>query len=162
MKKYHFPDCLRGQCEPDDFDHWLERKARALLKRDRKRGNSTASREIYKVAIHGAILRSRGRDEYTGQPLDWSLISKYDNDDSKKHGREYKKRFGNLPTVDHIDEGLGVPDFAICSWRVNDSKNDLTIEEFVQLCKQVIRHQEGQPSPSPYSSPAAGSESGEA
>lgn len=139
--KYPFPDFLQGLCKAEAFDHWLERKTRALLIRDRKkRGNKTATRALYKGAIFQAILRSRGLDEYTGLPLDWSLISTYDNVESKAKGREYKKRLGNLPTVDHIGDGRGSPDFAICSWRVNDAKNDLSLEEFAELCQAVLNH----------------------
>jgi hypothetical protein len=29
------------------------------------------------------------------------------------------------PTVDHVADGLIPSDFVICSWRVNDAKNDL-------------------------------------
>ena len=72
------------------------------------------------------------------------LISKYNNDQSKQKGRHYKKTLGNLPTVDHIDEGLGAPSFAICSWRVNDAKNDLTLGEFVDLCREVLEHDKKQ------------------
>ena len=138
--KYPYPDFLQGLCTPEAFDHWLERKTRALLKRDRKRGNPAATRESYKKTIHEAIVRSQGLDEYTGLPLDWSLISTYDNIESKAKGRAYKKRLGNLPTVDHIGDGRGSPDFAICSWRVNDAKNDLSIEEFAELCLVVLNH----------------------
>jgi hypothetical protein len=68
--KYHFPECLNGCCDPSQFEKWLERKARSLRKRDRKRGNTSATREDYKVAIHQAVIRSAGKDEYTGRPLD--------------------------------------------------------------------------------------------
>lgn len=136
--RYPFPECLDGCCNAVQFEKWLERKACSLRKRDKKRGNTTATRETYKVAIHQAVIRSAGKDEYTGRPLDWTLISRYDNGESKRHGRRYKKKFGDLPTVDHIDDGLGAPSFAICSWRVNDAKNDLTLSEFIELCHEVI------------------------
>ncbi len=83
-------------------------------------------------------LDPKGIDAYTGKKLRWDLISKYDNDQSKAKGREYKKEFGDLPTVDHVDDGSGSPQFNICSWRVNDAKNDLTLDEFLVLCREVL------------------------
>ena len=93
------------------------------------------------MAIHEAVLASDGVDAYTGLPLDWHLISTYDNEKSREQRRTYKKGLGNLPTIDHVDDGLGAPDFKICSWRVNDAKHDLTMSEFVELCQQVLQHQ---------------------
>jgi len=139
-KKYPFPDCLTGLCYPVDFEHWLERKARAHLKRDRKRGNCIATRELYKLAIYNAVVSSGGRDAYTGKRLRWDLISKYDNDEAKNKGRNYKKEFGDLPTVDHVDDAKTTPLINICSWRVNDSKNDLTLDEFIEVCREVLEH----------------------
>jgi len=84
------------------------------------------------------VIRSKGIDVYTGKKLRWDLISTYDNDQSKAKVREYKKQFGDLPTVDHIDDGLGKPQFNICSWRVNDAKNDLTFDEFLVMCREIL------------------------
>jgi len=137
-KKYQFPECLKDQCHPLEFDRWLERKARTHLKRDRKRGNVNATRESYKIAILSAVIRSKGIDAYTGKKMRWDLISKYDNDQSKTKGRDYKKEFGDLPTVDHVDNGSGSPQFKICSWRVNDAKNDLTLDGFLAVCREVL------------------------
>jgi len=137
-KKYQFPECLKDQCPPHEFDKWLERKARALLRRDRTRGNTNATRESYKIAIYESVIRCKGIDAYTGKKLRWDLISKYDNDQSRTNGREYKKKFGDLPTVDHVDDGSGSPQFNICSWRVNDAKNDLTLGEFLAVCREVL------------------------
>ena len=44
-----------------------------------------------------------------------------------------------LPSVDHVDDGLGKPNFKICSWQTNDSKNDLEYSEFVELCHKVVQ-----------------------
>ncbi len=120
---------------------WLNRKAIAHVIRDKKRGNENASRAEYKAAIHAAVVNSGGVDAYTGQPLDWTLLSKYNNEESESGRRTYKKQFANLPTVDHVDDGLGAPDFRICSWRINDSKHDLTLDEFIEVCKAVLDYQ---------------------
>ncbi len=121
-----------------DYEKWLRRKAVAHVRRDRNRGYKLATNEIYKIAIHKAVCESEGKDAYTEERLDWSLISKYDNEQSKKYGRKYKKQFALLPSVDHVGDGKGTANFKICSWRTNDSKNDLSYVEFLGLCKKVI------------------------
>ncbi len=139
-RKYERPEFLAGTIGQDQYERWLHRKAKAHVNRDRRRGNETASNESYKVAIHAAVMESDGRDFYTGEPLDWSLISTYDNEHSKADGRRYKATLALLPTVDHVDDGLGPADFKICGWRTNDAKNDMTLDEFVSLCEKVLRH----------------------
>jgi len=91
-------------------------------------------------AIHQAVLESRGCDAYTGTPLAWELISKYENEASRRGKREYKGQFAFLPTVDHVRDGQGAPEFRICSWRTNDAKSDLCEADFVELCRAVIQH----------------------
>jgi hypothetical protein len=117
--------------------HW---KAVAHVRRDKKRGNRVATVPLYKKAIHEAVCKGGTRDAYTGRSLDWSLIRTYNNDESKKGRREYKKRFADLPTVDHEGDGTGHPQFQICSWRTNDCKNDLTVEELKIFCQQFLKH----------------------
>ena len=138
MRKYQIPKYLERMVAQKDYEKWLVRKAASHVRRDRGRGNKLAINEIYKIAIHKAVCESKGKDAYTGEELDWSLISKYNNKQSKKHGRKYKKRFALLPSVDHVGEGIGPARFKICSWRTNDSKNDLSYHEFLKLCKKVI------------------------
>jgi hypothetical protein len=48
-----------------------------------------------------------------------------------------------LPTVDHVGDGLGAADFKICGWRTNDSKTDMTHQEFVAFCRRVVTHFDG-------------------
>ena len=76
MRKYQLPNFLAGVIEQAKYDRWLQRKAAAQVKRDRERGNRTATIADYKVAIHGAVIESNGFDSYTKEMLDWSLISK--------------------------------------------------------------------------------------
>ncbi len=118
----------------------LQRKATAHARRDRRRGNPHARISQYKEAIHEAVLNGGDQDAYTGERLDWSLISTYDNTESQKRRRAYKKEFALLPTVDHVGDGSGSPDFVICSWRTNDSKSDLNLAEFLALCRRVLKH----------------------
>jgi hypothetical protein len=90
--------------------------------------------------IHRAVLESKGKDAYTGKKLNWKLISQYDNVKSKKLGYRFKKRFSNLPTIDHETQNKKSPSFKICSWRINDLKNDLNLEELLEECQNLIAH----------------------
>ncbi|MDO9226469.1 MAG: hypothetical protein Q8M09_19760 [Pseudomonadota bacterium] len=140
-KKYAFPAFLAGVVSQDVYLRWLQRKAQAHVKRDRRRGNVSATNAAYKQAIHAAVLDCAGRDSYTGDWLQWERISQYDNDESKEQGRHYKKGLALLPTVDHVGDGTGAADFVICGWRTNDTKNDLSLSEFISVCQAVLKHQ---------------------
>lgn len=139
-KKYALPSFLSGVVSQDVYERWLRRKAQAHVRRDRRRGNATAVGESYREAIHLAVVESAGRDAYTGETLDWKLISQYDNDESKENGRHYKRGFAFLPTVDHVGDGMGAANFKICGWRTNDAKNDLELSEFLLVCESVLKH----------------------
>jgi hypothetical protein len=136
-RKHTTPVFLEGVVSPEAYERWLERKAAAHLKRDRKRGR-TAMRPAYKEAIHAAVILSDGLDSYTGERLDWRLISTYRNEESKAGRHGYKAGFALLPTVDHIDAGATESSFRICSWRTNDAKNDLSPDQFIDLCSKVL------------------------
>jgi hypothetical protein len=138
MKKYQLPTFLEGVITQAHYERWLHRKAMAHIKRDRKRRDKETTNEEYKVAIHRAVQESQGKDAYTDEPLDWTLLSTYDNEESKAQKAEYKKRFALLPSVDHVGSKTGPTEFKICGWRTNDAKNDLNYQEFVDLCKKVI------------------------
>jgi len=138
--KYPLPPFLKDRCSEQVYLRWLSRKAKAHVKRDRARENSSATGEEYKNAIHKAVVTSDGLDDYTGEALDWNLISLYNNEEAKKGRRAYKKKFAKLPTVDHVGDGTGPADFVICTWRTNDCKNDLPRAEFVEFCRAVITH----------------------
>ena len=139
MRKFELPKFLEGVQTQETYERWLRRKAAAHLKRDRRRGNTIATGEMYRIAIHEAVVASQGCDYYTGEELDWSLLSRYDNSESKEHRRNYKQKFVLLPSIDHVDDGLSEADFVICGWRTNDCKNDLTHEELVEFCQKVLR-----------------------
>jgi hypothetical protein len=138
--QYTLPETLRGLCSEANYRKWLDRKAVAHYNRDRKRWSSTGSVRDYKAAIHIAVIDAGKYDCYTGEELDWSLISKYDNEKSKAGKTSYKKTLAMLPTVDHAGAVPGDLNLRICSWRTNDAKSDLTLEEFIDLCAKVISH----------------------
>ena len=139
-KKYTLPSFLLGIVNQEAYEHWLRHKAKAHVRRDRKRGNTIAIGGSYRKAIHSAVIESAGLDAYTGEVLDWNLISQYDNDKSKENGRHYKRGFALLPTVDHVGDGMGAANFKICGWRTNDAKNDLELSEFLSVCVAVLKH----------------------
>lgn len=139
-RKHQFPHFLIGRVDPEAYERWLKRKATAHVKRDRRRQHFDATRAGYRDAIHEAVILSGGRDAYTGEELDWHLISQYDNDASKAGRHHYKSGFALLPTVDHIEAASTSAAFKICAWRTNDAKNDLSIDAFRDLCARVLRH----------------------
>lgn len=138
---YELPAFLINRVTPSFYRRWLQRKAAAHCRRDRKRHTD---REIvlssYKRQIHEAVCASNGLDWYTGELLCWEKISTYDNEASKVGRSTYKAEYALLPTVDHVRKESGY-EFVICGWRTNDAKNDLSLEHFVALCQRVIeRH----------------------
>ena len=154
MSELETPDFIKKiGLEKEEYFKWLKRKAishhrrdkRYFKKHERKFGidpfKYTPSN--YKKAINDAVIKSNGKDLYTGEYLDWELINKWNNEQAtKEHG--YKKKFHSMPTVDHIDRDnlLKNLEFAVCSWAVNDAKNDLSHKEFIELCKKVVKHAE--------------------
>jgi hypothetical protein len=139
-RKYQLPDFLSTTLTPTSYEKWLRGRAAAHVKRDKKRGNTTATNEAYKIAIHRAVIQSGGQDHYTGERLDWLLVGRYSNAESKAGGRRYKATLSLLPSVDHVGDGLSEADFKICAWRTNDAKSDLTHLEFISLCRRVVTH----------------------
>lgn len=139
-RKHTMPAFLTNTVLPEAYERWLGRKATAHVKRDRKRGYSEVTRALYKEAIHAAVITSGGRDAYTGEELDWKLISTYKNEDSKAGRHGYKSGFALLPTVDHVTAGATEASFRICGWRTNDAKNDLSHEAFLALCALALEH----------------------
>ena len=128
------------------YIRWLRRKMVAHLKRDRKRFPLlTLTGESCRQQIHEAVCDHGTHDFYTGEKLDWSLVSTYDNEASKKGGTAYKLGFALLPTVDHVFEPDRSWRFVICAWRTNDAKNDMSHEEFVALCQRVVDHHRERP-----------------
>jgi hypothetical protein len=140
IRKHSIPSFLRGVVHPDAYERWLKRKAMAHFKRDQGRGHPAATRALYKGAIHTAVLLSDGRDAYTGEQLHWHLISTYKNEDSKTGCHTYKSGLALLPTVDHVSAGATEASFRICAWRTNGAKNDLSQEDFIELCMKVLTY----------------------
>lgn len=139
-RRHTMPSFLVNVVSGETYERWLHHKAAAHVRRDRKRLQSQVSQSLYKEAIHAAVIRREGRDAYTGETLDWKLISTYNNEASKAGRHTYKSGFALLPTVDHISAGATEASFRICAWRTNDAKSDLSIEDFLELCTKVLTH----------------------
>ncbi len=137
---YALPDALRGFCSETSYRQWLTRKANAHLIRDRKRWHSTASVKDYMIAIHSAVIDAGRYDYYTGEELDWGLVDKHSNEQSSAGWTSYKRMLAMMPMVNHAGDVPGDLDLRICSWRTDDAKSDLTLEEFVALCAKVVEH----------------------
>jgi hypothetical protein len=135
---YDLPPFLFGTVDIATYRKWLTRKTQAHLKRDRARGNTAETYSSYKQAIQRAVMASGAKDAYTNEVLDWTLIGKYNNEESSKYRRDYRRRFALLPTIDHVGDGSGEPNFKICGWRTNDVKNDLTLEELLEFAHLLI------------------------
>jgi hypothetical protein len=139
--RYPVPDSIKQHCDQVKYSRWLHRKAATHARRDRKRDlDCTIAR--YKGEIHAAVCSSGHLDFYTGETLDWSLVSTYDNESSKSGRTKYKKTLALLPTIDHTVDEAGRPKFVICAWYVNDAKSDLGIDEFYRLCERVLKHRD--------------------
>ena len=140
LSKRVLPPFLEGRVSAATYDRWLERKAAAHATRDQRRFNHVNLRSAYREEIHDAVLRSDGKDAYTGEELDWTLLSKYNNEESKAGRHGYKAGFALLPTVDHIESSNRLAMFCICGWRTNDAKHDLSLSSFLVLCEKVLMH----------------------
>jgi hypothetical protein len=138
-KKHSLPLFLKGTVTAKAYELWLKRKAASHARRDRRRGRN-CTEAAYRDQIHEAVVRSGGRDAYTGEALHWHLMSTYRNEESKAGRRAYKARFALLPTVDHVCVAPTNSHFNICAWRTNDAKNDLSLDSFVELCQRVLEH----------------------
>lgn len=137
MKIYILPSFLLRIVPEQKYKIWLQRKAAAHRRRDNKRWGTNYSIAQFKMAIHKAVIKSNGFDDYTGQPLDWRLINSYNNQLSKLNKAKYKKTFNYLPTVDHANPWSKKIDFKICSWILNDVKHDLSIKELKELVDKL-------------------------
>src|SRR5258706_2038775 len=138
QRRHTMPSFLAESISEVAYERWLSRKAAAHVKRDRGRSQAGVGESVYKEAIHAAVVLSEGRDAYTGEQLNWKLISTYKNEESKAGRHGYKAGFALLPTVDHVSAGATEASFRICSWRTNDAKHDLSMPSFLELCEKVL------------------------
>jgi|GEM_PF-774403 hypothetical protein len=140
-QKYFLPDFLKDILPESRYRRWLVRKTSHLYHTDKKQnrpcvGNATG--RLYKQLIHEAVLANGLLDRFTGERLRWDLLGTWDDSFTKNPSQALVKKFSLLPTVDHIDPCAAAPGFEICSWLVNRCKSDMTPDEFISQCKNVI------------------------
>jgi hypothetical protein len=119
------------------YNIWLTAQANSCRGRDRKLITPLPSLSEYKEAIHLAVVRSRGLDEYTGDLLQWNRLN---HERPPAGGRKSHRKRGLWPSVDHY-HGTGRLNYKICSGLTNTAKGALDHQEFVKLCRKVAaRH----------------------
>jgi hypothetical protein len=136
---YAVPAFLQGIVTHTDYIKWLNQKCDSMRQRDLKLKRPWAkenSRMAYKQKIHGAVIDGGQFDPYTGEKLDWSLISRQRSAIKYAYVNDFLDTFALLPAVDHI--GSDTLEFEICSWIVNEAKSCMDPDEFVGLCKKVV------------------------
>ena len=138
---YSLPEKIKGQCDEETYNSWLYRRAASLLKRDRKH-HVVATLKEYRDEIHQAVLTAADTDAYTGERMNWGLIGTYNDGDARTGGKAYRRRFAEMPSIDHDYDRAGSFQFRICSWRTNDCKSDLSVEELIIFCRKILQFQE--------------------
>lgn len=136
--KYQPPPWMAEHLSPTAYNNWLLGKAQSLCRRDYERGGNYTASEA-KADVHTAIAACGGRDYWTGEQLRWDLLGNYDSDESGWQGASYKRARAMQPTIDHRNSEP-ICDFVICSWRTNDAKHDMSIEELKEFCRLVLEH----------------------
>jgi hypothetical protein len=134
---YSLPPFLEGVISVTDYRHWLENRGTVLrqtdikLKRPYAKLNSTMA---YKQKIHQAVLDGGQFDPYTGEKINWGLISR---EKTLNNVNFIDSGYAMHPAVDHINpEEFG---FEICTWISNESKTCMTSDQFVDFCRKVTR-----------------------
>ena len=61
------------------------------------------------MAIHNAVLDGGDRDAYTGEKLDWFLISTYDNEKNKEQGAALRRDSPCSPPSTTLATSQGAP-----------------------------------------------------
>jgi hypothetical protein len=140
VQPHPLPSTLAGVITQEAYDKWLSGKVLDLFWKDNRRHMPYAKpggEDLYREKIGEALAENALIDPFTGDKLDWSLISKW----PPPPGGDKLKEFDLLPTVDHKDPCSPTLDFEICSRKTNLSKSCLTPTEFVALCKKIFDHQ---------------------
>jgi hypothetical protein len=148
--RYVLPSFLEGICTPEKFRHWIDKKAKVLFQRDKKKGRSSAlngTKESYKQTIYAAVIAAGLCDPYTGEKMDWAIIGTWDPVGKNYDPGTFKKKYSLLPTVDHTNPDKDTLEFEICSWIVNSCKNDMNRDEFLAFCKKVAAYRSPGQSP---------------
>lgn len=121
------------------YNAWLNGQARSCRARDQGLIDPLPAIEEYRTRIHDAVIRSEGRDEYTGELLEWNRLN---HPRPEAGGRKRHLQRCSYPSVDHYF-GPGRLDYRICSGVTNLAKGAMDHQRFVDLCRKVAAHHEG-------------------
>lgn len=121
------------------YNLWLVGQAKSCRNRDRGKIKPLPPLSEYQAVIHSAVVRSKGLDEYTGDPLEWNRIN---HERPAAGGRRNHVIRGRWPSVDHY-QGTGKLHYRICSGLVNLAKGPLDHQQFVELCRKVTDKHSG-------------------
>lgn len=128
----------------DAYRAWLSEQGKNIWKREGrldKRGFPDKASLV--AALHAAVLRSGGKDAYTGMPIDWRFLRNdwVDANKGNANNRHLMTLRRGMPVFDHV-RGLGGNKYALCRRITNHAKSFMSPAQFVQLCREVVRHQD--------------------
>jgi hypothetical protein len=146
LPKYPLPAYLQDIYTVSSYAGMLKLKARNLRNRDRRNKKPVAlkySVAKYREKVHGAIMDGGRTDPYTGETIDWTLISKWDGVAGKDRGIPnllavgFDKSLYLSPSIDHVYPDSDELELEVCSWIANSCKSVLNPAEFIALCGKV-------------------------
>lgn len=99
----------------------------------------------YRETLHGRFIH--WRIQAKSRKIEFSITENYLNSIPRicfYTGEEltFKQNQPNTISLDRLDSSKGYIEgnVVFTSWRINQSKNDLTIEQFMNLCKKVVMY----------------------
>ena len=127
--------------DKEKFIEWALQRHVRLRARDKKwldkhpgSGSELPEAKDYFEAVYKALKKCKNKDHYTGDPLEWEISLGIK---SLEEAEVRQKRI----TFDHVHgRNLSNLEFVMCAGKTNDSKNDLSKEKFIDLCKSVLTH----------------------
>ena len=123
---------------PQEFTNEIKEHLKRKSQNRKNTDNSDYPPRCYYAVLLYHMIKDKGLDHYTGLRIDW-----------EKAGEGGKAQ--DAPAIDHIAHDCKapfkeeapnkrVPNVAICRNDVNDAKNDLPVDKFIELCEAVSEH----------------------
>ncbi len=137
--QYPLPPFLKGVVSQRGYCMWLMNKGENLRRRDIKLNrpySKVNSETVYNQKVHQAVLDGGEFDPFTGEKLNWGLVSKERNMETESYTNDYLNTYALYPVVDHTNPEEF--EFEICSLISNECKSSLTPDEFVDFCQRVV------------------------
>jgi len=146
------PPAWLADVDHNTFSRWVKGQARRLQGRQRRgavqaeaAASDTPDRvtplPVWREVIQDAVVRSGGLDHWTGEGLRWNLLREFDPRQADGHeARDYRRRFALMPVLDQ-QAGIHDPALEVCSLRTLGLRGDLTRDEWIAHCWQLLVHQ---------------------